>query len=169
MLNGILVPIHSRDVSRKKISDRVRNSGPVIYLQDGHQENTSHKSHGQSSILEITGKHMCLWNTSNFPYPRRYNFSTYGHVLSIVTQNQRVHMKSILLLPKGLIMVKVCLQVKDRKWLTLRVRFYMNLRWKMTWLICLTSQCKNKIAALCWRKRGWLSMSNKVNQNNVLL
>ena len=64
-------------------------------------------------ILEDTGRHMCLCNTYNFPYPRKNHFSIYGYVLPIVPKKQEVHMRSISLLPKGCSIAKV--KVKSSK------------------------------------------------------
>ena len=54
-----LVPIHISDASRKIMSGWDKSYG----LQDGHQENASHKSHRHRCTSEGTGRHMCLCNT----------------------------------------------------------------------------------------------------------
>ena len=44
MLHGVLVPIHSSNVGREIVPSWCRNSGPITYLQDGHQRDTAAKA-----------------------------------------------------------------------------------------------------------------------------
>ena len=73
----------------------------------------------------------------NFPHPGRNNLGTYGHVLPIVTQKKN----------------KEYIQIKDWAKITIRAKFYMNLRQKMTWSIHLTTRCWNKNSSMTLKKK----------------
>ena len=107
---------------------------------------------------------MCFSNTKNFPYPRRNGFSTDRPMLTIVTQKQRSHMRSIWLYPKWFSTSQISLQIKNRQRLTLEwesIQIWGG-RWP-GWYV-LPPDMGMKMAALCWRKRCWLSIHNKVTE-----
>ena len=63
-----------------------RNSGPVICLQDGHQETPA----PEAAVPWREPGDMCFSYIENFPYARRNGFSTDRLVLPTVTHNEGV-------------------------------------------------------------------------------
>ena len=112
---------------------------------------------------------MCFSNTKNFPYPRKNSFSTDRPMLPVVTQIQRSHSRSIWLLPKWFSMSQISLQIK-------KTGQRLTLEWDSIWIwggrwpgqSVLPPDMGMKMAALCWRKRCWLSIHNKVKSEQHL-
>ena len=151
-LNQILLLICSSDVRRKIIPAWGRNSCPVSCLQGGHQGNTSCQSCRHCSTVEGAGRHICLCNTQNFPFPRRNHFSTHSHA-AYCYQKRGAHISSIWLFHIRLTVVNISLQVKDRAKINIRIRFSVNLKWLMTKLSCLTTRCWNKNSSIMGQKK----------------
>ena len=134
-----------------------RNSDPVTCLRDGHQGNTSYQ---HQSTTEDTWSHISLCNIQNFPNPRRKHFSTYMHVLPIVTKEQRAHMRSIWLLPKRL----STLSKKTVQRLTLETDYLLIWGGRCPSWSVLPPDAGRKIAAVCCRKSADYQYITKSNQ-----
>ena len=145
----VLVPIYSSNVRRKIVSSWHRNSSPVPCLQDGHQVN--HQVLRLQPLWTEPGD-MCFGNTKNFPYPWRNGFSTDRPMLPIVTQKKKSHMRSIRLPPKWLRTSRISLQIKNRAKINIGVRLNMNLRGKMTWMICIATRQGNENSSITLKK-----------------
>ena len=134
-----------------------RNLSPVTCLQDGHQETPA----ATAAAPQREPGDMCFSNTKNFPYPRRNGFCTDRPVLPIVAQKKESYMQSIWLHPKCFSTSQISLQIKNRAKINIGVRLNMNLRGKMTWMICLVTRQGNENSSMMLPKRCWLSIHNK--------
>ena len=65
LLNRILVSIHKSDASKKIMSGRGKNSGPLICLQDGQQGNLAAKTADIAAPQRLPGD-ICLSDIQNF-------------------------------------------------------------------------------------------------------
>ena len=144
------------------MSSWCRNSSLVPCLQDRHQENTSHQGCRCCSPLERTWRHMHFGNTKNFPYERRNGLAQMGLCCLLLPQKMRSHTRSIWLLPKWFSMTQISLQIKNWAKINIGVRLNMNLRGKMTWMICLATRQGNENSSMMLKKRCCLSIHNKV-------
>ena len=144
------------------------NSGPLTYLQHGHQGTPAAKvAEAAAPQRELTD--MYLSNTENFPFPRRNDFSTDQPVLPFSPQNREVTCDPSGFFPKMFNTPQINLQMKNRAKIYTGMRLNLNLRRKMTQLILLSTIYRKENSSMILKKKDAdYQYIIKLNQNNAL-
>ena len=92
-------------------------------------------------------------NTKNFPYPRRNDFSIDRPCCLLLPQKKRTHMQSIWPHPKWFSTSQINLQIKNRAKINIGMSLNMNLRVKITQIICLATRQGNENSSMMLKKK----------------